>query len=66
MKKALVRAGMLCAGVVTTVMDTPTSLAVNDALDAFVISNIACYAIEYRCLMTTKSLIKEIVKSFFI
>ena len=66
MKKALVRAGLLCAGIVTTVIDTPTSLAANDALDAFVISDIACHAISYRCLMTTKSLVKEIIMSFFI
>lgn len=66
MKKALIRAGFLCAGIITTIIDTPMSLMVNASLDTFVITNIACNAIAYKCLMTTKSLVKEVILSFFI
>lgn len=66
MKKALVRAGLLCAGVVTTAIDIQMSLAINDMLDAIIITDIACHAVTYRCLMTAKSFVKEVIASFFI
>ncbi len=66
MKKALVRAGLLCIGVITTAIDTPMSLAINDMLDAIVITDIACHAVSYKCLMTTKALVKEVIASFLI
>ena len=66
MKRALVRVGLLCVGIVTTIIDTPMSLTVNDMLDVFVIANIACHTVSHKCLMTTKALVKEVIWSFFI